>query len=246
MANEFTPGTSLSTPTFSGPKDGIFIRKHTIVGSNIQYDTKVAPTWSASSVVLILKIKPEGKDWDKEVKIFGDYKVSEDGEITGEGTTWRVWDTIRKLAQKHGIDCSYNSDGKMTAGSARGTIEGDFKAFDGLEVWGLSYPGYQKKDGDGAGFSTWSRIFVQFDGQDDEDIKTTMRDSFLSQVAEGWEKKYQPWLMAEWELVPELTGSAKFKEQMKEAKIKTSKTQVGRNAASANDDTFEQDDDLPF
>lgn len=240
--SKFTPGESLAKPTYSGPKDGIFVRKHTIVSANIKYDTKVAPTWNKSSILMTLMIKPKGQEWEKEIKLFGDYKVTTDGEIVDEGTTWRVWDLVRKLAQKHDVDCSYNADGKMTGGDSQATIEGDFKAFNGLEVWALAYPGYKKKEGDDAGFSTWNRLYVQFDAQDDDSMQQMIRDAFIKQVADGWEKKYQPWLLDEWDLLPELRKSAEFTKQLKEAGI----TLPGKATVDKLDAGGEADDDLPF
>lgn len=230
----FTPNSSLAEQANQGNnyvKDGIFVSKGKIVSATIHYNERVNPKWNPSSLVLRLEVASKGAKFNRKIDLFGDYKV-EGGAITDEGSTFRVWDLIKSIAEKHDIDATYNQDGQLVFGGQ--VIGGDVKFLIDKELWYLTYAGYEKEEG-GPGYRNFNRVFVQRHDQDDEDIERYIRGTFYQQVMGGWQKDYNPKLVPGGVWPDELSEYGKS-----EAKV----------AAGAGGDgayhTFTADDDMPF
>jgi len=253
MSKDFNPGEDLSQISYTGARDGVFIAKQTIVSAKIGYNVKVASSWSPSSIILKLELSQTGRSFNVELKLFGDYVVS-DGKIQNKGTTWRVFDPLGKLAAKHKtFSITYNADGQILCDNK--VVDGDFPELVGCDLWTVSYPGYKKKDDGSAGYSTWNRVFIQFDTNTDAQMKKIVRESFFKQVAAGWEKNYQPWLMESFDVPEELlkardaigrdlSGTNAPWLQIA-AKYSDNVTALPESGGSETD-AFDPDDDLPF
>lgn len=215
-------------------KNGIFVQKGTIISASIHYDARVMESWSPSSVILKVKMKIGGLKFDKDASFFGDYKVS-NGNITDEGSTFRVWDILKNLARKHNIDAQYNDEGKLVVDGV--VIDGEVPFLIGKELWTLSFLGYKKEDGT-PGYRTFNQAFVQREDQDDKDIEVFIRNTFYRQVDTGWEKSYNPLLAKEGEWPKALASYGR--ERALEGGDFTAPTK------SAVGDTFTADDDMPF
>lgn len=232
----FIPNSSLAEQAQSAGKsrrDGVFIQKGNIFQANISYDASVRETWSPSSVILRMKLKIKGLKFDPDVVLYGDYKVS-GGEITDEGSTFKVWGLIKNLAKKHGLLASYGVDGKLIYENE--TIEGPVSFLDGKEIWTLSYIAYRKDDGS-PGYRTFGQAFVQFDSYTDEEFEQYIREAFYRQVEGGWEKNYDPTIAKDGEWPEELKSYAR-----------SIGSSVGTNLykAPVSDSVFTTNDDLPF
>lgn len=215
-------------------KDGIFVQKGTIIAATIHYNARVMESWSPSSVILKLKLNIKGLKFEKDINFWGDYKVS-DGEITDEGSTFRVWDIIKNLARKHDIDAQYNQDGKLVVNGV--VIDGDIPFLIGKELWTLSFLGYTKEDGT-PGYRSFNQGFVQRENQDDKDIEVFIRNTFYRQVDTGWEKSYNPMLAKDGEWPKALASYGRQKATEDPNFVPPRKDTGG--------ETFTPNDDMPF
>lgn len=240
MSN-FNPGQSLADQKPSGPKDGIFINKQRIIAANIKYNARVRETWSPSSVILTLKLQQEGRKFDIDFPLWGDYGLDADKRIDDEKSTFRVWEVVRGLASKHDLQLAYNHEGKMIDLATDQVIEGDFDHLNGCEIWTCSYVGYKKDDGK-PGYRNFSRAFVQYVTNDDAFMKDLVRRTFIKQGVDGYLKDYDPSILEDGVLPQELA------EVGYKPKAKGGFTPKASASAdfSQSDGSFTPDDDLPF